>query len=260
MTTEQAPSELTDKQIDEIPAAASAGASERIMRLADAYARSYKPELKFGNEYRESRRELESALRAALQSPPVQAVAVVRDDFSKSDMRILRAALALYSRDSDQPAEIRSRAYAMFQVLRMEDALQSPPVATAQQSEAPLPPNLAWRDHQAAIDSKALATATEIALMWGQDRSQFVSRIQVAVTDAMLWLKGALPGPAPIARAPFPTGAAVIHPGMTGAGSISSCGCYSMTDGFGNVAEFKCEAHAAPAHPAAGEATERGAG
>jgi hypothetical protein len=71
--------------------------------------------------------------------------------------------------------------------------------AGEQQSEAPaLPPNLAWRDHQAAIDSKALATATEIALMWGQDRSQFVSRIQVAVIDAMLWLKGALPDVPPV--------------------------------------------------------------
>ncbi|WP_141057034.1 hypothetical protein [Stenotrophomonas rhizophila] len=46
-----------------------------------------------------------------------------------------------------------------------------------------------WRDHDAAIDAKALATATEIALMWGQDRSQFVSRIQVAVIDAMKWIK-----------------------------------------------------------------------
>jgi hypothetical protein len=36
-------------------------------------------------------------------------------------------------------------------------------------------------------DEKALATAQEIALMWGQGRSQFVSRIQVAVMDAMRW-------------------------------------------------------------------------
>ncbi len=49
-----------------------------------------------------------------------------------------------------------------------------------------------WRDHDAAIDAKALSTATEIALMWGQDRSQFISRIQVAVIDAMRWVKGGL--------------------------------------------------------------------
>lgn len=53
-------------------------------------------------------------------------------------------------------------------------------------------PATPWRDHDAAIDAKALATATEIALMWGQDRSQFVSRIQVAVIDAMRWIKDAL--------------------------------------------------------------------
>ncbi|WP_139319698.1 hypothetical protein [Stenotrophomonas sp. TD3] len=49
-----------------------------------------------------------------------------------------------------------------------------------------------WRDHSAAVDSKALATATEIALMWGKDRSQFVSRIQAAVIDAMQWMNGGL--------------------------------------------------------------------
>ncbi|MEI7296657.1 hypothetical protein WCQ02_31325 [Paraburkholderia tropica] len=50
----------------------------------------------------------------------------------------------------------------------------------------------AWRDHPAALDAKALATAQEIALMWGQDRSQFVSRIQVAVRDAMDWVRASL--------------------------------------------------------------------
>lgn len=41
----------------------------------------------------------------------------------------------------------------------------------------------------ADIDTKALATAQEIALMWGRDRSQFVSRIQVAVREAMEWMR-----------------------------------------------------------------------
>lgn len=41
-----------------------------------------------------------------------------------------------------------------------------------------------------AADAKALATAQEIALMWGNDRSQFVSRIQLAVLDAMRWAAG----------------------------------------------------------------------
>jgi Mg-chelatase subunit ChlI len=49
----------------------------------------------------------------------------------------------------------------------------------------------AWRDHPAALDAKALATAQEITLMWGRDRSQFVSRIQVAVRDAMDWVRAA---------------------------------------------------------------------
>ena len=35
-------------------------------------------------------------------------------------------------------------------------------------------------------DSIALQAAREIALMWGQDRSQFVSKIQVRILDAML--------------------------------------------------------------------------
>lgn len=35
------------------------------------------------------------------------------------------------------------------------------------------------------IDAIALAAAQEIALMWGRDRSQFVSKIQVAVARAM---------------------------------------------------------------------------
>lgn len=45
-----------------------------------------------------------------------------------------------------------------------------------------------WRAHEAVIDAKALATAQEIALMWGEDRSQFVSRIQLAVLDSMKWI------------------------------------------------------------------------
>jgi len=52
-----------------------------------------------------------------------------------------------------------------------------------------------WRAHSAAIDTKALATAQEIALMWGKDRSQFVSRIQVAVTEAMRWAATTQPAP-----------------------------------------------------------------
>jgi hypothetical protein len=40
-------------------------------------------------------------------------------------------------------------------------------------------------------DSIALAAARDIALMWGQDRSQFVSKIQVRVIDA---LRAALEG------------------------------------------------------------------
>ncbi len=64
-------------------------------------------------------------------------------------------------------------------------AIEAAQPAAAQES-AP------WRDHDAAIDAKALSTATEIALMWGQDRSQFISRIQVAVIDAMRWVKGGL--------------------------------------------------------------------
>jgi hypothetical protein len=55
----------------------------------------------------------------------------------------------------------------------------------------------AWRAHEAAIDTQALSTAQEIALMWGRDRSQFVSRIQVAVTEAMKWLYASVPECAP---------------------------------------------------------------
>ena len=55
-----------------------------------------------------------------------------------------------------------------------------------------------WRAHGAAMDAKALATAQEIALMWGHDRSQFVSRIQVAVLDAMRWIAAAAPPSAPV--------------------------------------------------------------
>lgn len=78
-----------------------------------------------------------------------------------------------------------------------------------------MPPNLMWRDHQAAIDAKALATATEISLMWGRDRSQFVSRIQVAVTEAMMWLKPAL------ARAP-------VNCGFTNAENCNAAGCFHL--------------------------------
>lgn len=46
---------------------------------------------------------------------------------------------------------------------------------------------------EAALDTKALATAQEIALMWGQNHSQFVSRIQVAVREAMDWTRAASP-------------------------------------------------------------------
>ena len=45
-------------------------------------------------------------------------------------------------------------------------------------------------------ESIALAAAQEIALMWGQDRSQFVSKIQMRVLDAML---AVLDPPAPSA-------------------------------------------------------------
>lgn len=54
-----------------------------------------------------------------------------------------------------------------------------------QQRGEPITP---WRAHEAVIDAKALATAQEIALMWGEDRSQFVSRIQLAVLDSMKWI------------------------------------------------------------------------
>jgi hypothetical protein len=37
------------------------------------------------------------------------------------------------------------------------------------------------------MDAKALATAEQIALMWAEDRTQFVAKIQVAVIDAMTW-------------------------------------------------------------------------
>jgi hypothetical protein len=58
----------------------------------------------------------------------------------------------------------------------------------------------AWRDHPSALDTKALATAQEIALMWGRDRSQFVSRIQVAVREAMDWIRESVA--APVTAAP----------------------------------------------------------
>lgn len=45
-------------------------AAAKLMKLADSYARSYRPELKFGNEYRESRRILEAAVLAALTPSP----------------------------------------------------------------------------------------------------------------------------------------------------------------------------------------------
>lgn len=55
----------------------------------------------------------------------------------------------------------------------------------------------AWLDFDGAVDEKALATAREIALMWGRDRSQFVSRIQVAVRGAMDWMRRSMPSAAP---------------------------------------------------------------
>ncbi|YCT77642.1 hypothetical protein QV000_07220 [Stenotrophomonas maltophilia] len=70
------------------------------------------------------------------------------------------------------------------QIMELHDA-----VFTTRQ---PVGEPVAWRNHGAAIDAKALATATEISLMWGQDRSQFVSRIQVAVIEAMRWMDGAV--------------------------------------------------------------------
>ncbi|MFC4275526.1 zinc finger-like domain-containing protein [Achromobacter aloeverae] len=41
----------------------------------------------------------------------------------------------------------------------------------------------------AELNDKALIIAKEIALLWGRDRSQFVSRIQVPVIEAMLWAR-----------------------------------------------------------------------
>lgn len=49
----------------------------------------------------------------------------------------------------------------------------------------------------AGFDAKALATAQEIALMWGHNRSQFVSRIQVAVAGAMRWAQASQPSQPP---------------------------------------------------------------
>lgn len=37
------------------------------------------------------------------------------------------------------------------------------------------------------LDGRALAAAYDIALMWGEDRSQFVAKIQIAVRKAMDW-------------------------------------------------------------------------
>lgn len=48
---------------------------------------------------------------------------------------------------------------------------------------------LAWRNSERVMEAKALATAEEIAHMWGSSREQFVTRIQVAVLDAMRWAK-----------------------------------------------------------------------
>ncbi|WP_322997901.1 hypothetical protein [Castellaniella sp.] len=56
-------------------------------------------------------------------------------------------------------------------------------------------PLMPWRGHWGAIDAKALSTAQEIALMWGADRSQFVSRIQIAVIEAMLWMQDGVAAP-----------------------------------------------------------------
>lgn len=64
--------------------------------------------------------------------------------------------------------------------------------AAALAARQPVGETAPWRYNSAAVDSKALATATEIALMWGKDRSQFVSRIQAAVIDAMQWMNGGL--------------------------------------------------------------------
>lgn len=48
-------------------------------------------------------------------------------------------------------------------------------------------------------DQKALETATAISLMWGEDRSNFVSKIQVAVLDAMRWSQQSALGAALVA-------------------------------------------------------------
>ncbi|MBB5448407.1 DNA-binding Lrp family transcriptional regulator, partial [Paraburkholderia sp. WSM4177] len=55
----------------------------------------------------------------------------------------------------------------------------------------------AWLNFDGAVDEKALATAQDIALIWGLERSQFVSRIQVAVRDAMDWMRRSMPPAAP---------------------------------------------------------------
>ncbi|WP_206002544.1 hypothetical protein [Paraburkholderia antibiotica] len=63
----------------------------------------------------------------------------------------------------------------------------------AQMWKPPCGKRPAWLVLDGDIDEKALETAREISQMWGRDRSQFVSRIQVAVRAAMDWMRRAVP-------------------------------------------------------------------
>jgi hypothetical protein len=70
--------------------------------------------------------------------PPPAAPAVARDDFAPEDMAIMRHALVYYSKGLDVPRHRRNRAYAMFQVLRMEDAAPAQPAPQRQEDASEL--------------------------------------------------------------------------------------------------------------------------
>ena len=80
--------------------------SKRILAMVDTYTE--RPDLMN-----------RSALRVALMGEFEDARAQGRDDFGPDDMHILRAALADYAENKKVLAERRTRARAMWQVLRM---------------------------------------------------------------------------------------------------------------------------------------------
>ena len=96
--------------------------SEYLLTMVNTVL-SHVPEI---GRHNERLRKIATRLAASHSQAPA-----VPGDFSPTDMAILRAALVAYSHDRHEDSTKRSRAYAMFQVLRQEAATQPPtPAAT----------------------------------------------------------------------------------------------------------------------------------